>query len=152
MCPGNGKDDVVISRLVPPDWDWNQAGPKSLRRRNDRMQQNGHGHHETFGSFGFTQRSQRSFDSKKLLKGLFSRKPWDLMLKTSVSTQCFCQQSPFDKGPGEVHPSLGTPLMAIVPDGLRLSSNTSRCDWLWIKDKANVKWVRDWSDDWSDAW
>ena len=22
---GNGKDDVVISRLVPPDWDWNQA-------------------------------------------------------------------------------------------------------------------------------
>ncbi|CAL1165692.1 unnamed protein product [Cladocopium goreaui] len=50
----NGKDDVVISRLVPPDWDWNQ-----------------------------------------------------------------------------VHPSLGTPLMAIVPDGLRLSSNTSRTAPIW---------------------
>lgn len=22
---GSGKDDVVISRLVPTDWDWNQA-------------------------------------------------------------------------------------------------------------------------------
>ncbi|CAK8989706.1 unnamed protein product [Durusdinium trenchii] len=50
----SGKDDVVISRLVPTDWDWNQ-----------------------------------------------------------------------------VHPSLGTPLMAIVPDGLRLSSNSSRTATIW---------------------
>ncbi|CAJ1435220.1 unnamed protein product [Effrenium voratum] len=50
----NGKDDVVISKLVPMDWDWNQ-----------------------------------------------------------------------------VHPSLGTPLMAIVPDGLRLSSNTASAAPIW---------------------
>lgn len=31
----------------------------------------------------------------------------------------------------EVHPSLGTPLMAIVPDGLRLSSNQTRTAPIW---------------------
>ncbi len=82
---GNGKDDVVISRLVPPDWDWNQV----------RMIET-----------NLCTNSQRTSSGKFH----FWRKQGEFWL--------------------QVHPSLGTPLMAIVPDGLRLSSNTSRPDFL----------------------